>query len=201
MSNRRQRYGILPGAFNPVTKAHLAMAAAALSLVDQVLFVLPRELPHKQYSGVTFLSRLDLLRQATAKEPRYLVVESNGGLFIEIAQELRALLPSSPDLFFLCGRDAAERIVGWDYGSGSSISQILDEFGLLVAPRDGDYQIPPSFQHRISRLPLEPVYQAISATDVRQRILDGNPWHHLVPAEIHGSVTDLYCPGTAPSTD
>ena len=200
MSNRRKRYGILPGAFNPVTKAHLAMAEAALPLVDQVIFVLPRALPHKQYSGVTFASRLHLLRQATAKEPRYLVMNTNGGLFIEIARELRSLLPASPDLHFLCGRDAAERIVSWDYGPGASIHRMLDEFGLLVAPRDGDYQIPQSLQHRIAHLPLERTYQEISATDVRQRILDGSPWHHLVPAEIHESVTDLYCPGTASST-
>src|SRR5579863_363849 len=37
--------GVLPAAFNPPTRAHLALARAALGIVEEVLLVLPREFP------------------------------------------------------------------------------------------------------------------------------------------------------------
>src|SRR5438309_2273406 len=84
------RLGILPGSFNPVTVAHLALARAALSQVDEVVFVLPRLFPHKDYSGASFEERLELLCTATDGEPRWSVALSDGGLFVEIANECRA---------------------------------------------------------------------------------------------------------------
>ena len=49
-AGRPNRLGILPGTFNPVTVAHLALAHAALRHVDEVVFVLPRVFPHKNYT-------------------------------------------------------------------------------------------------------------------------------------------------------
>ena len=46
---RPRRLGILPGTFNPPTRAHVALAEAALGEVDEALFVLPRSFPHKEY--------------------------------------------------------------------------------------------------------------------------------------------------------
>src|SRR5450432_4836233 len=60
------RIGVLPGTFNPPTRAHLALAEAALEHVDRVIFVLPRVLPHKDLSGVSFEERLALI-QAVAR--------------------------------------------------------------------------------------------------------------------------------------
>ena len=186
------RYGVLPGAFHPPTVAHLAMAESALALVDKVVFVLPRSLPHKDYSGVPFETRMQLLRAATQGNERFAVAETSGGLLIEIARELRPALPSAAQVHFLCGRDAAERIVNWDYGAPDAFSNMLREFHLLVAPRDGEYVIPEQHRHAIANLPLAPEYQAMSATDVRERIGTGVEWRHLVPPAIHEQVLALY---------
>src|SRR5581483_9449122 len=86
---RPSRLGVFPGSFNPVTVAHLALARAALRHVDEVVFVLPRVFPHKNYRGATFEQRLELLRAATADEPAFAVATSDGGLFHEIARECR----------------------------------------------------------------------------------------------------------------
>src|SRR6266568_5081761 len=107
--------GILPGTFNPITIAHLAMARAVADQVDEVLWVLPHALPHKEYTGATFVQRIEMLRAAVAGEPRYSIAASRGGLFAEIAEECRAAYGRQVRLSFLCGRDAAERIAGWDY--------------------------------------------------------------------------------------
>src|SRR5664279_3363104 len=81
------RLGVLPGTFNPVTVAHLALAEAALSVVDEVVFVLPRRFPHKTYSGAGFEQRAELLVMALSGEPRFSAAACEGGLFVEIAGE------------------------------------------------------------------------------------------------------------------
>lgn len=194
METRAQRFGILPGAFNPPTLAHLALAEAALNTVDRVIFVLPETLPHKDYSGVPFEKRLELLKRATSYNGNFLVESTRGGLLIDIARELRSRLPPGAGIDFLCGRDAAERIVNWDYGTPDAFQDMLQEFGLLVAPRNGDYQVPPEFLGRIATMPLAPEYQAMSATEIRDRIRGGAEWQHLVPAAIQEDVQRFYNP-------
>src|SRR3954451_17914991 len=98
-----QRLGILPGAFNPVTIAHLAIARAALRHVDEVVFVLPRVFPHKNYSGASFVERLEMLRAAVAGEGAFSIAAADGGLFAEIARECRAAYGDEVRLSFLCG--------------------------------------------------------------------------------------------------
>ena len=87
VSRAPAKLAILPGAFNPPTRAHLDMADAALARVDEVLFALPRAFPHKEYTGSQFETRLEWLRAALAGYPRFSLAVTEGGLFIEIAQE------------------------------------------------------------------------------------------------------------------
>src|SRR3954470_17722032 len=103
-----KRLGILPGTFNPVTVAHMALARAALSHVQEVVFVLPRVFPHKPYSGASFDERVELLR-AAIEEPEFSIATADGGLFVEIAEECREAYGPETRLTLLCGRDAAER--------------------------------------------------------------------------------------------
>ena len=187
-----RRLGVLPGTFNPVTVAHLALAKAALSTVDEVVFVLPRVFPHKHYSGATFRQRLDMLDAAVGGQPRYSVAASRRGLFAEIADECR--LEYGPDvrLTFLCGRDAAERIVSWDYGTPGAFAEMLKRFDLLVAARTGEYTPPAEFADFISALPLEGAFDHVSATEVRQRIARREPWEHLVPEPTRELIRQHY---------
>src|SRR5712692_8152838 len=147
------KLAILPGAFNPPTRAHLAMAEAALTVADEVLFVLPRAFPHKEYSGAGFDTRVELLRAALARNARFSLASSDRGLFIEMAREAR-LDYGVTELFILCGRDAAERIVNWDYGRGDSIEKQLEVFELLVASRGGHYDPPAPIRNRVRSIAL-----------------------------------------------
>jgi len=179
-----ERLGILPGSFNPPTKAHLALAAAALAEMDHVLLVLPRAFPHKNYDGASFGQRSRMLVAAVDRQPRLAAAISEGGLFIEIAQECRAAYGPGVQLAFVCGRDAAERVVGWDYGKTNAINQILETFQLLVACRQGAYEPPAHLRQYIRALALPADLNAVSASDVRRRIRERAPWQHLVPDAI-----------------
>jgi len=188
---RPSRLGVFPGSFNPVTVAHLALARAALQHVDEVVFVLPRLFPHKNYRGATFEQRLELLRRATAGESAFAVAASDGGLFLEIARECREAYHPDIQLSFLCGRDAAERIVGWDYGRPDAAGDMLRQFTLLVAARNGSYEPPQEHAHAVRPIQVEGC-DAISATEVRERIARGEAWEHLVPESIHRTVARIY---------
>jgi len=192
---RRQprRLGILSGTFNPPTRAHVALARAALAEVDEVLFVLPRVFPHKEYEGASFEQRIAMLSRVAEDEPRFSVAATDRGLFIEIAEECRAEYPEA-ELIFLCGRDAAERIVNWDYGRSGAFAGMLEVFELRVAARAGEYIPPPEFARRIHTLPVDACYDDISGTEVRQRTASGRAWEHLVPAGIVSMVRRIYDP-------
>jgi nicotinate-nucleotide adenylyltransferase len=178
------KLAILAGAFNPPTRAHLGVADAALAIVDEVLFALPRAFPHKQYAGSGFETRLEWLRAALAGYPRFSLAVTEGGLFIEIAREARAAYGAGTELFLLCGRDAAERIVGWDYGDGDGIQKQLESFELLVAARGGAYEPPPQIRNRVRSIALPPQLDEVSSSEVRRRIRAGEPWRGLTPESV-----------------
>src|SRR6476659_1697686 len=113
--------GVLPGTCNPVTLAHLALARAALTHVEEVVFVLPRVFPHKDYSGASFEDRVAMLT-AALDDPAFSIATADGGLFVEIARECRLEYGQDLRVSVLCGRDAAERIVGWDYGRPDAVA-------------------------------------------------------------------------------
>jgi nicotinate-nucleotide adenylyltransferase len=186
------RLGVLPGTFNPPTRAHLALATAALARVDEVLFVLPAALPHKNWEAAGFAERLRLLERALDGAPRFSLAVSDGGLFIDIARECRAAYPGPLELFFLCGRDAAERIACWDYPDPGGFAGQLREYRLLVAPRGGIWVPPPDLSEWIEPLDAGSGSEGVSSTEVRGRIARGEPWEHLVPEAITPLVRELY---------
>lgn len=183
---KRKRVGVLAGAFNPVTRAHMALAEAAMSIVDEVVCVVPRVYPHKDFHGAALEDRIEMLKIAGGG---YHVKTTAGGLFIDIARELRQ--PDS-EIYIICGRDAGERVIRWDYGADGAIEKMLDEFSLLVAERGGAYEAPSHLRHRVHRLEINADFREVSSTEVRRRIRAGEPWEHLVPAPIAGHVRRIY---------
>ncbi len=179
-----KRIGVLAGAFNPLTRAHVALAEAAREHVNEVICVVPRVYPHKEFHGAALEDRIAMLRQSG-----YRVETTAGGLFIDIARELRQ---DDTETVFVCGRDAAERIIHWDYGDPRAIEKMLDEFSLLVAERGGRYEAPAHLRHRVHALALAEDFSDVSSTEVRRRIAAGEPWEHLVPEAIIDQVRRIY---------
>ena len=186
-----KKLGVLPGTFNPPTQAHVELAGAALFQVDEILFVIPRAFPHKQYFGATLEQRLEMLALA---DPGigYSVAASDAGLFLDIARECREQYPKDVELCFVCGRDAAERVLQWDYGRAGAVEEMLRQFELLVADRLGRFEPPPQYRERIRTLHVRAAVDDVSSTEVRERIARGEPWEHLVPQEIVSRVRAIY---------
>jgi nicotinic acid mononucleotide adenylyltransferase len=133
-----------------------------------------------------------MLEAATRDLPRSSLAVTSRGLFEDIASECREAFGEAVELKFLCGRDAAERVVNWDYGKPGAFLEMLGGFELLVARRGGGFQAPPEMWARIHNLPVPSQYEEVSATQVRDLIARGQPWRHLVPEPISGLVEELY---------
>jgi len=190
-SGRPHKVGILAGSFNPPTIAHIELALAASRSVDLILFVVPRVFPHKEYSGATLEQRVEMLDAVSPVIP-HAIASTEQGLFIDIARECREHYGTEVQLSFICGRDAAERILHWDYGRAGVVEEMLREFELLVAPRGGHFSPPAEYHHRIHSLQVRGGHEDVSSTEVRQRIARGEPWDHLVPERIRERVREIY---------
>jgi nicotinate-nucleotide adenylyltransferase len=190
-----RRVAILPGAFNPPTRAHLALASASLDYADEALLVLARTLPHKALDGASFDERLEMLLAATEGHSRLGVAVSDGGLFLEIARECKAILGHDLNISLICGRDAAERIVAWDYGEEPPIDAQFREYTMLVAARRGTYQPPEHLASHIAALVLDEEFDWYSASEVRRRIAEGEQWETLVPPSTIPIVRRIYGSG------
>lgn len=141
---------------------------------------MPETLPHKLYEHVTLRQRLEML-SAAAPGPRFSIAVAEGGLFLEIARECRAFYTTDTRLRFICGRDTAERVIAWNYSRHPPIEAQLEEFELLVAPRQGPFSPPIHLASAIAHLPVDESFDDVSSTEVRRRIAAGEDWTHLVP--------------------
>jgi len=190
-SRRPHKVGILAGSFNPPTIAHIELALAASACVDLTVCVVPRVFPHKEYVGATLDQRVEMLGAAGLTIP-HAIASTGQGLFIDIARECRDHYGTEVQLSFICGRDAAERILHWDYGRPGVVQEMLGEFELLVAPRGGHFSPPAKYRHRIHALQVRSGHEEVSATEVRERIARGEPWEYLVPENIRERVREIY---------
>ncbi len=133
------RIALFPGAWNPPTVAHLAMARVALAHADEIVWTLPRRFPHKAFDGRSFDQRLEMLCRIARTEGEFSVAVADGGLYFEMAEEAREYIGPEPEISLLCGRDAAERIATWDYGCPGVFDAMVEKYPLLVAGRAGGY--------------------------------------------------------------
>jgi nicotinate-nucleotide adenylyltransferase len=186
------RVVLFPGTWNPPTIAHVDIARMALNQADEVVWVLPRVFPHKGFEGAGFEARRGMLEALARQEPGFSVAVSDGGLYAEIAEEARTCFGPQTDISLVLGRDAAERIAAWDYGSPSVFDDFVRRYRLFVAARGGEFE--PSSHHKdfIFTLPMESSWDDISSSEVRRRIANGEDWRHLVPAAIADMVEMIY---------
>lgn len=186
------RLGVLSGAFNPPTRAHLSLAQAALEqfALEEVVFVLPEQQPHKPRLEPGVATRARLLMAAVDAHPRFSAGLCSHALLLEIHEALRQAYPPHTRFFFLVGCDAAERILRWPYPNREqALAEMFERFELIVAERPGASPMltePPGhcYADRIHVLRLPPRWQAVSSTLVRNRIAHGQPVEDLVPPAV-----------------
>jgi nicotinate (nicotinamide) nucleotide adenylyltransferase len=187
------RLGVLSSLFNPPTRAHLALAAAALRQlsINDVVFLLPVVPPHKKEVAATLEQRAEMLRLALCDIPECSAAICTHGLFLEMARALRECCPEGTQFTFLMGRDAAQRIlVEWPYTDReAALAEMFSLFSVAVADRDGSFHFPEDalgrrYADRIARVTLEAEFAEHSSTRARAAAARGEALEKLVPSLV-----------------
>jgi len=186
------RLGVLGGAYNPITRAHLLLARCSKEQfkLHEIIFVLPKTLPNKPVVDTSIEQRLEMMRIGIADTPYISIGLCTHGLFVDIAFALQKAYPQSPELFFITGRDAAERILTWAYDDpAKTMAEMFAAFQLLVYEREGRLILPENpliRQYSSSIHPLRSTEDLdhISSTEVRQRLGAGQSIKELVAQKV-----------------
>ena len=186
------RLGVLGGAYNPITLAHLLLARCSKDQfkLHEIIFVLPKTLPNKPLIDTSIEQRLEMMHLGTTSVPYISLGICTHGLFLDICAALQKVYPQGPEIFFITGRDAAERILNWPYPDpAEAVARMFAGFQLLVFERGGTLRLredPLIRKHsnRIHTLRLSENIDHISSTEVRQRMLAGRSISDLVPKEV-----------------
>ena len=190
------RLGVLGGAYNPITRAHLLLARYSREQfgLDEIIFVLPKILPNKPLVGVSVEQRLEMMRLGISGIPYISLGVCSHGLFLDICTALQEIYPQKPEIFFITGRDAAERILTWPYDDpAAALAKMFASFQFLVFQRQGQFNLPENslaqkYLNRIHPLEMEESLDKVSSTEVRRRISQGRPISELVPPEVAGFI-------------
>jgi nicotinic acid mononucleotide adenylyltransferase len=187
---------VLPGSFNPLTRGHEALVAAAWREdVDAVLLVLPvRAIDKEGVARAALVDRALVLLQWAARHGGTGVALVNRGLYLEQAALLAAQYPSSA-ITFLVGYDKVEQIFDPRYYTDrdAALEALFRLATLRVAPRQGrgtdaldallQREENRRFAAHVTPLRLEADVDALSSTIVREAARAGQPWQALVPVE------------------
>jgi nicotinate-nucleotide adenylyltransferase len=189
---QQRRLGILSAAFNPITQAHVALAHSAYEhyQLHEILFVLPITQPHKLIHDAPISARLHMIDLAVQGNPAFSIGMCTHGLFVDICRAATLVYPPQTRLWFISGRDAAERILTWPYADPArALGELFAQAELLVADREGAFVLPDTaivrtYADHIQHLPLPAEYSHVSATEIRTRLAAGEEVSALVPPPV-----------------
>lgn len=174
------RLGVMGGTFDPIHHGHLVAASEVASAfnLDQVLFV-PTGQPWQKDQVTAGEHRYLMSVIATASNPRFTVsrvdIDRDGPTYtVDTLKDIRKAFPDA-ELFFITGADAVKQILEW-----KDHNELWPLAHFVAVTRPGHkLELPPAPEGAISILEIPAL--AISSTDIRARVADGNPVWYLVP--------------------
>jgi nicotinate-nucleotide adenylyltransferase len=176
------RLGVMGGTFDPIHHGHLVAASEVQSHfgLDEVVFVPTGQPWQKADRHVSPAEDRYLMTViATASNPRFTVsrvdIDRPGPTYtIDTLRDIHAERPDD-ELFFITGADALAEILSW-----KDAEQFFELAHFIGVTRPGhelsDKGLP------VDRVTLQEVpAMAISSTDCRARVAEGEPVWYLVP--------------------
>lgn len=177
-----RRIGVMGGTFDPVHHGHLVAASEVGSRfgLDEVIFVptgQPWQKSDREVSPGEHRYLMTVI--ATASNPRFTVsrvdIDRPGMTYtVDTLRDLAKRRPGA-ELFFITGADALQQILSW-----KDSEELLSSAYFIGVTRPGhqlDGSHLPAERVRLLEVPA----LAISSTDCRRRVREGQPVWYLVP--------------------
>src|SRR4051794_7700586 len=174
------KLAIFGGTFDPVHKAHLAVAREAADRfgLDRVLLIPAAHPPHKQNGArAPYEDRVRMAEIAACCDPRFEVSrleEGSGRSYsIDTIEKVRAGMKAEDELFFIIGADAFAEIQTW-----RRWREVAAAVRFIVVSRPSAVYAPPrevSFE-RLDTLSLD-----ISSSEIRRALAAGERPASLAP--------------------
>lgn len=195
-----RRLGVMGGTFDPIHHGHLVAASevAALFDLDRVVFV-PAGIPwmknDRQVAAAEHRFLMTFL--ATAADPRFDVsrvdIDRPGLTYTaDTLTDLRDRLGETVELFFITGADSLNQIMNW-----RDLDRVLRLAKVIGVSRPGHEWAElalPTGSYEVVDIPA----LAISSSECRSRVRDGQPISYLVPRAVEQYIgkTGLYQDGS-----
>ncbi len=184
------RIGLYGGSFDPVHLGHLLVAQAALEemALDRIVFLPAARSPFKpDTSAAPGGVRMRMLRMALAGGTRFDVDDlelRRGGVSytVDTVRELGARHPGV-ELFWLIGADHVPTLPQWR--EAETLAGLVE---FVVIPRPGEPVAELPAPYRLRHLRGWPL--RVSSSEIRQRVAEGRPVRHLLPAGIAAVIAD-----------
>ncbi len=194
MDDNRIKIGIMGGTFDPIHYGHLVTAEAVRYKfnLSKVIFVPSGNPPHKVARVVTNKKdRYIMTVLATVTNPNCEVstIELNKDGYtytVDTMKEFRSIYGDDYEFYFITGADAILEILTW-----KDIDTLLGLCNFVAATRPGfDNKdlydklddIEKRYGTRIFRVEVPSL--AISSTDIRRRVAQGEPIKYLLPEVV-----------------
>lgn len=174
------------GTFDPIHHGHLVAASEVASRfrLDEVVFVPTNQPWQKSDRSVSAAEDRYLMTViATASNPRFSVsrvdIDRGGPTYtIHTLRDLHAERGPDTDFFFITGADALAQILSW-----RDVGELFELAHFVGCTRPGHTLANPGFPDGTVSLVEVPAL-AISSTDCRERVWNGEPVWYLVPDGI-----------------
>ena len=189
--SERKRLGVMGGTFDPIHHGHLVAASEVQFWfhLDEVVFVPTGQPWQKSVQKVSPAEDRYLMTViATASNPHFSVsrvdIDRPGPTYtVDTLRDLRSLRGPGWELFFITGADALEQILSW-----RDLDELFELAHFIGCTRPGhtlsDAGLP---EGKVTLVEVPAL--AISSTECRQRISDGEPIWYLVPDGIVQYIT------------
>ena len=185
--------GVMGGTFDPIHNGHIAMAQETITRLNLawVVFVPAGQPWMKSERPLTpAVHRLEMVRLAIAPYPylrlsRIEIDRAGPTYTIDTITDLRAQLAAGDEVYFILGWDSLAQLPQW-----RDVPRLIQLCRLVAIPRPG-YSLPdlksleaqiPGLSPRLVLLDKPEI--DISATGIRNRVAQGLPISHLVPAPV-----------------